>query len=82
MAICEGPMFDLEAFYNNYKKINGVTARNIFQLKGNWHFRIGPMNRAFFVFDVHQSKVKEMMDIKILVLYRSVYDIIYPRNID
>lgn len=29
VTIYEGPMFDLEAFYNIYKKINGVTARNI-----------------------------------------------------
>lgn len=40
------------------------------------------MNKTFFVLDVHQKKIKEVMDIKILVLYRSVYDIIYPRNID
>lgn len=40
------------------------------------------MNKAFFVFDVHQSKVIEVMNIKIIALYRSVYDIIYPRNID
>lgn len=34
------------------------------------------MNKAFFVFDVHQSKVKEVMNIKIIALYRSVYYVV------